>query len=280
LNIEKLDGSIVQKHGGSKQVGLKQLGSKQVGFKQLGHKQVGFKQLGPGVETGVHRVQVEKRVWFEVELQGAQGDRKAKVFQVSNNDAAVAQRRLEDKQPEEKINTNSLVKEQEKVHLGIRVGANITVTGVPGQEGAEGNVAKKKKVKESIKANLRKLLKYNAWSTCWNLESGTTLSNFGSNVSWVQLASLSKENHAFLWRHFEKHIISDLKLSGFPAVIGINFLSAPGYPHPFFDCRDLVSCLLDDVESHKLSVSYFQPINWRPTLSPYKATNGTHLMLV
>nr|GFB42626.1 zinc finger, CCHC-type [Tanacetum cinerariifolium] len=40
LNIEKLDGNIVQKHGGSKQVGLKQLGSKQVGFKQLGVKQV------------------------------------------------------------------------------------------------------------------------------------------------------------------------------------------------------------------------------------------------
>ncbi|GJR95971.1 hypothetical protein Tco_0268145 [Tanacetum coccineum] len=54
LNIEKLDENIVQKHGGSKQVGLKQLGSKQVGFKQLGQKQVGFKQLGPGVETGFH----------------------------------------------------------------------------------------------------------------------------------------------------------------------------------------------------------------------------------
>ncbi|GJX64562.1 hypothetical protein Tco_0298905 [Tanacetum coccineum] len=57
LNIKKLDGNIVQKHGGS--------------------KQVGFKQLGPGVETGVHGVHDEKRVWFEVELQGAQGDRKA-----------------------------------------------------------------------------------------------------------------------------------------------------------------------------------------------------------
>ncbi|GKG55089.1 hypothetical protein Tco_0563076, partial [Tanacetum coccineum] len=34
LNIEKLDGNIVQKHEGS--------------------KQVWFKQLGPGVETGVH----------------------------------------------------------------------------------------------------------------------------------------------------------------------------------------------------------------------------------
>ncbi|GJS32091.1 hypothetical protein Tco_0530473 [Tanacetum coccineum] len=76
LNIEKLDGNIVQKHGGSKQVGLKQLGS----------KQVGFKQLGPGVETGFHGVQDEKRVWFEVELQGAQGDREAEDFQVSAKD--------------------------------------------------------------------------------------------------------------------------------------------------------------------------------------------------
>ncbi|GKD19650.1 hypothetical protein Tco_1208808, partial [Tanacetum coccineum] len=95
----------VQKHGGSKQVGLKQLGSKQVGFKQLGHKQVGFKQL-------VHRVQDVQRVWFEVELHGAQRDREAKVFQVSNDDTAVAQRRLEDKQLEEKTNTGCLVKEQ------------------------------------------------------------------------------------------------------------------------------------------------------------------------
>ncbi|GJX69771.1 zinc finger, CCHC-type containing protein [Tanacetum coccineum] len=115
----------VQKHGGSKQVR----------FKQLGHKQVGFKQLGPGVETRVHGVQDEKRVWFEVELQGAQGDREA---------------------------------EQEKVHLGIKVGANITVTGVLEQKGAEGNVAGKKKVKESMKANLGKLLKYNAWLTRWS----------------------------------------------------------------------------------------------------------------
>ncbi|GJV77465.1 retrovirus-related pol polyprotein from transposon TNT 1-94 [Tanacetum coccineum] len=64
LNIEKLDGNIVQKHGGSKQVGLKQLGSKQVGFKQLGHKQ--------GVRN-----------------------HEAEVFQVSNDDAAVAQRRFQ-----------------------------------------------------------------------------------------------------------------------------------------------------------------------------------------
>nr|GEU45406.1 zinc finger, CCHC-type [Tanacetum cinerariifolium] len=91
----------VQKHEGSKQVRLKQLGSKQVGFKQLGHKQVGFKQPGP---IGVHGVQVDKRGWFEVELQGSQGNRKAEVFQVSNDDVAVAQRRLENKQLEEKTN--------------------------------------------------------------------------------------------------------------------------------------------------------------------------------
>nr|GEU98558.1 hypothetical protein [Tanacetum cinerariifolium] len=61
LNIEKLDGNIVQKYGGS--------------------KQVGFKQLGSSVETGVHGVHDEKRVWFEVKLQGVQGDREVKVFQ-------------------------------------------------------------------------------------------------------------------------------------------------------------------------------------------------------
>nr|GEU40479.1 retrovirus-related Pol polyprotein from transposon TNT 1-94 [Tanacetum cinerariifolium] len=45
------------------------------------------------VIKGVHEVHVKKRVWFEVELHGAQGDREAGVFQVSNDDAAVAQRR-------------------------------------------------------------------------------------------------------------------------------------------------------------------------------------------
>nr|GEX09896.1 zinc finger, CCHC-type [Tanacetum cinerariifolium] len=88
LNIEKLDENIVQKHGGS--------------------KQVRFKQLGPGVETGVHEVHDKKRVWFEVELHGAQGDHEVEVFQVSNNDTAVAQRQLKDKQPEEKTNTDCL----------------------------------------------------------------------------------------------------------------------------------------------------------------------------
>nr|GEX93449.1 hypothetical protein [Tanacetum cinerariifolium] len=129
-------------------------------FKQLGHKQVGFKQLGPGVKTGFHGIQDEKLVWFEVELQGAQGDREAEVFQVSNDDTVVAQKWLEDKQLEKKTNTDCLVKEQKKIQLGIKVGENITVTEVPGQEGGEGNVVEKKKVKESMKANLKKLLKY------------------------------------------------------------------------------------------------------------------------
>nr|GEX77528.1 zinc finger, CCHC-type [Tanacetum cinerariifolium] len=94
---QKLDGNILQKHEGS--------------------KQVGFKQLGPGVETGFHGVHDEKHVWFEVKLQGAQGDREAEVFQVSNNDTAMAQRWLEDKKPEEKTNTNCLSKVTK--HLGV-----------------------------------------------------------------------------------------------------------------------------------------------------------------
>ncbi|GJW10710.1 hypothetical protein Tco_1576537 [Tanacetum coccineum] len=101
-------------------------------------------------------------------------DCESEVFQVSNDNTAVAQRWLEDKQPEEKTNTDCLVKEREKVHLGIKVGANITVTGVPGQERAEGNVAGKKKIKESMKANLEKLLKYNAWSTRWSPIRGSS----------------------------------------------------------------------------------------------------------
>ncbi|GJS10589.1 hypothetical protein Tco_0367385 [Tanacetum coccineum] len=81
LNIEKLDGNIVKNHGGS--------------------KQVGFKQLGPGVKTGVH------------------GD--------SNDDTTVAQRRLEDKQPEEKTNMDCLRSTQQCTksgvakHLGVAV---------------------------------------------------------------------------------------------------------------------------------------------------------------
>ncbi|GKC70465.1 hypothetical protein Tco_1116348, partial [Tanacetum coccineum] len=54
-----------------------------------------------------------------------------------------------------------------KCTLWYKGGANIVVTGVLGQEGVEGNVAEKKKMKESKKANLGKLLKYNALLTRW-----------------------------------------------------------------------------------------------------------------
>ncbi|GJZ94945.1 hypothetical protein Tco_0667148 [Tanacetum coccineum] len=106
------------------------------------------------------------KVDFDLGFKGLRLSSFARVLgfiKASNDDTSVAQRRLEDKQPEKKTNTDCLVEEQEKVHLGIKVGENITITRVPGQEGAEGNVVEKKKVKESMKANLRKLLKYKAW---------------------------------------------------------------------------------------------------------------------
>nr|GEU29724.1 RNA-directed DNA polymerase, eukaryota [Tanacetum cinerariifolium] len=68
----------------------------------------------------VHGVKDEKHVWFKVELHGAQGNREAEGFQVSNDDDAVAQRRLKDKQLEEKTNTDCLVKEHEKGVQGER----------------------------------------------------------------------------------------------------------------------------------------------------------------
>nr|GEY35404.1 zinc finger, CCHC-type [Tanacetum cinerariifolium] len=58
---------------------------------------------------------------------------------------------------------------EEQVNLGIKVGANITVTGVPCQEGAEDNVAEKKKVKESMEANIEKLLKWKFETSCKTL---------------------------------------------------------------------------------------------------------------
>ncbi|GJW20143.1 zinc finger, CCHC-type containing protein [Tanacetum coccineum] len=113
LNIKNLDGNIVQKHEVS--------------------KKVGFKQLGPGVETGVHGVYDEKRVWFEVKLQGAQGDRKAEIFQASNDDNAVDQRRLEDKQPKVKTNTDCLMSIQKC--MKSRVAKHLGVAGIQQQNG-------------------------------------------------------------------------------------------------------------------------------------------------
>ncbi|GJR37030.1 RNA-directed DNA polymerase, eukaryota, reverse transcriptase zinc-binding domain protein [Tanacetum coccineum] len=100
----------------------------------------------------------------EWQMEKYSSEVETKDFLVSNDDAAVAQRQLEDKQLEERTNTNSLVKEQEKVYLGIKVRADITVTGVLGQEGPEGNVAGRKKWR-SKEAKLGNLLKYKAWLT-------------------------------------------------------------------------------------------------------------------
>nr|GEZ32400.1 zinc finger, CCHC-type [Tanacetum cinerariifolium] len=58
-------------------------------------------------------------------------------------DCPVAQRRLEDKQPEEKKNTDCLVKEQKKIHHGADVGAVIMKPEVPDQEGAKDNAAER-----------------------------------------------------------------------------------------------------------------------------------------
>ncbi|GJW39190.1 hypothetical protein Tco_0344947 [Tanacetum coccineum] len=87
LNIKKLDGNSVEKHRGSKQVGLK--------------------KLGRDVKTGVHGVHVQS-VWFEVELHGGQKN------QDSNDDVAVTQIKLEIKQLQGKTNTH--------VHLSSKMG--------------------------------------------------------------------------------------------------------------------------------------------------------------
>ncbi|GJZ98504.1 hypothetical protein Tco_0670957 [Tanacetum coccineum] len=119
----------------------------------------------PGLKRSLISLGTLKKEGYTVKMQMGR-------IKVSNDDGAVAQRRLGDKQPEEKTNMDCLVKVQEKVHLGIKVGANVTVTRILSQKGVEGNVAEKKKVKESMEANLGKLLKYNALSTRWSSIQG------------------------------------------------------------------------------------------------------------
>ncbi|GJU65218.1 zinc finger, CCHC-type containing protein [Tanacetum coccineum] len=137
LGTREKEGYTVKMQMGRKQGITKHGGSKQLGLKQLGSKQVGFKQLG------VKQVVFNTTLWLKD---------------------------VGDKQPEETDNNglHYFKGALKKVHLGYKGWQKYTVTGVPGQEGAEGNVAEKKKVKGSIKANLGKLLKYNAWSTRWS----------------------------------------------------------------------------------------------------------------
>nr|GEU61498.1 hypothetical protein [Tanacetum cinerariifolium] len=75
-----------------------------------GSKQVGFKQLGPEESIEYMMKNVFSLRWNCRELKGIV---KLRIFQVSNDDTSVAQRRLEDKQSEEKTNTDCLVNEQE-----------------------------------------------------------------------------------------------------------------------------------------------------------------------
>nr|GEX10714.1 zinc finger, CCHC-type [Tanacetum cinerariifolium] len=91
----------------------------QEGIFCLGYKVCENKFLGVQVRErqGIHRVYDEKHVWFEVKLYGAQEDREAEVFQVSNNDIVVTQRWLKDKQAEEKTNTDCL--SEVAKHLGV-----------------------------------------------------------------------------------------------------------------------------------------------------------------
>nr|GFB08656.1 retrovirus-related Pol polyprotein from transposon TNT 1-94 [Tanacetum cinerariifolium]GFB08666.1 retrovirus-related Pol polyprotein from transposon TNT 1-94 [Tanacetum cinerariifolium] len=63
----------------------------------------------------------------------AQGGREAEVFQVSNDDTAVTQRQLEDKQPEEKTNMDCLEFKQLCIESGIA--RHLTVFGTPQQNG-------------------------------------------------------------------------------------------------------------------------------------------------
>nr|GFA72624.1 hypothetical protein [Tanacetum cinerariifolium] len=85
---------------------------------------------GGYVLFGLHGSQ-QKFLGVQVrERQGCSRNHEAEVFQVSNDDIAVAQRRLKDKQPEEKTNTDCLVMEQEKVHHGADVRAFIMKTAV------------------------------------------------------------------------------------------------------------------------------------------------------
>nr|GEV62543.1 zinc finger, CCHC-type [Tanacetum cinerariifolium] len=176
--------------GGSVQLG----DNKTCTIKGTGKVKIQLHDASSFILEDVRYVQGLRSLFHWVELYGAQVDRETKVFQVSNDDAAVAQIRLKDKQLEEKTNTDCLVNDQEKVHIGIKVREYIMVTGVPGQEGAEGNVAKNKKVKESMKDNLAKLLKYNALSTRWSPVRGSSMrKRCLSNLHLLDL----RDNHLY-----------------------------------------------------------------------------------
>ncbi|GJS11910.1 hypothetical protein Tco_0368706 [Tanacetum coccineum] len=81
---------------------------------------------------------------------GNSKNHEAEVTQEINYDVSITHKKFEAEQLEVKSNTDSKVKEQGKVHLGIKKRANIIIIGVPSQEGIEGNVTGRKKVKEVL----------------------------------------------------------------------------------------------------------------------------------
>nr|GEY00211.1 retrovirus-related Pol polyprotein from transposon TNT 1-94 [Tanacetum cinerariifolium] len=164
-------------------------GSKKVRLKQLGSKQVGFKQLGPGVETGFHGVQNEKHVWFEVELQGAQRDREVEVFQVINDDTAVAQRRARlAKKNELKARGTLLMALPDKHHLKFNIHKDA------------------KSLMKAIKKRLQKLIS--------QLEIlGESISQEDINLKFLKSLPSEWKTHTLIWRNkadLEEQSLDDL----------------------------------------------------------------------
>nr|GEX23672.1 zinc finger, CCHC-type [Tanacetum cinerariifolium]GEX44341.1 zinc finger, CCHC-type [Tanacetum cinerariifolium] len=107
----------------------------------------GLIQLDDGLRRSLISLGTLEKEVYTVKMQMGR-------IKVSNDDATMAQKWLEDMPLEKKTNTKFLIKEREKVHLGIKVEKNIMVTRVPSPEGAKGNVVENKKVKKSMEANL------------------------------------------------------------------------------------------------------------------------------
>nr|GEZ51802.1 hypothetical protein [Tanacetum cinerariifolium] len=89
LNIEKIDGNIIRKHEGS--------------------KQVGFKQLGPGVETGVHEVHDENVFGLRWNCRELKGIVKLKFFREDSNEATFAVAAVEKIYAHESLTFNNTV---------------------------------------------------------------------------------------------------------------------------------------------------------------------------
>nr|GEZ23891.1 retrovirus-related Pol polyprotein from transposon TNT 1-94 [Tanacetum cinerariifolium] len=98
-------------------------GSVQLGLRRRLISLGTLEKEGYTMKMQMGRIKMIKSCWVMMtgirKRTGAQGDDEAEDFRVSNDDAVVAQRRLKDKQLEEKTNTACFVKEQEKVNLDI-----------------------------------------------------------------------------------------------------------------------------------------------------------------